>query len=72
MRNKERLARMWEQFVTEGSINEELNELVRESWLRSQAYRVDPYQPMGPVSLSESELIILRDTKKSYSRLHYH
>ncbi|GAX91715.1 sigma-54-dependent Fis family transcriptional regulator [Effusibacillus lacus] len=47
MRNKEQLKAMWEKFVSNRQLDPDLDELVRQSWLRSVAFGVDPFQPVG-------------------------
>ncbi|HZG84571.1 sigma-54-dependent Fis family transcriptional regulator [Paenibacillus sp.] len=47
MRNKELLTSMWERFIQDGSFDPTLDEVVAQSWQRSVAYGVDPYQEKG-------------------------
>ncbi|MBS4208221.1 sigma-54-dependent Fis family transcriptional regulator [Bacillus sp. FJAT-50079] len=51
---------MWEDFVYEGRLHEEVKFEVREAWLRSKAYGVDPHVKIGQALLSASELAALQ------------
>ncbi|KXG42998.1 sigma-54-dependent Fis family transcriptional regulator [Tepidibacillus infernus] len=56
MRDKEQLKKIWEEFVYEGKQAPALNEIVRESWLRSLSLGVDPFQEKGKDVLPKHEL----------------
>ena len=47
MRNKEQLTRIWERFIQDGAFDPSLDEVVAQSWQRSVAYGVDPFQEKG-------------------------
>jgi len=56
LRNKESLKTIWEKFVFNNQLDPALDELVKQSWLRSTSYGVNPRQQKGPVLLSQEQL----------------
>jgi transcriptional regulator of acetoin/glycerol metabolism len=61
---KEQLSDMWEMFVKDGILHPELDPIVKNSWLRSKQYKVNPFQTTGKEKLSEQDLQILLSNKK--------
>jgi sigma-54 dependent transcriptional regulator, acetoin dehydrogenase operon transcriptional activator AcoR len=56
LRDKERLKTIWEKFVYYNQIDPNLDELVKQSWLRSVFYGVNPHQEKGKKILSPKQL----------------
>ncbi|WP_340084247.1 sigma-54-dependent Fis family transcriptional regulator [Siminovitchia sp. FSL H7-0308] len=57
---------LWEDFVWHGQLHRAVKKEVREAWLRSKAYGVDPYIHRGTNVMSPSELKSLQLKKKEF------
>ncbi|MGG1399022.1 sigma-54-dependent Fis family transcriptional regulator [Bacillus salipaludis] len=61
---KEQLAKMWERFVMEGVLHEDMDPMIKRSWLRSKQFNVNPFQTIGIEKLSGRKLQTLLAEKK--------
>lgn len=56
MKDKEQLKVAWENFMFHHQLDPNLNELVKQSWIRSISYKVDCLQSEGPVVIPSGKL----------------
>jgi hypothetical protein len=45
----------WKRFIFENVLDEELSPIVKESWIRSKKWQVDPFQPYGHIKKIDME-----------------
>lgn len=64
MRDKAQLKSMWERFIHDSRLDPKLDKTIRDSWLRSKSYNVDPHQKQGGVHLTDRQLTDLLQSKK--------
>ncbi len=56
MRDRELLKVQWDRFITKNEIDPALDDVVKQSWLRSVSYGVNPLQKTGEACISRNEL----------------
>lgn len=46
---REDVKEMWKRFIFENELDEKLSPIVKDSWIRSKKWKVDPFQPYGHI-----------------------
>lgn len=54
-RQREDVKEMWKRFIFENELAEQLSPIVKDSWIRSKKWKVDPFQPYGHIKKIETE-----------------
>ncbi|RAK18243.1 PAS domain S-box-containing protein [Anoxybacillus vitaminiphilus] len=52
---REDVKEMWKRFIFENELAAELSPIVKDSWIRSKKWKVDPFQPYGHIKKIETE-----------------
>ncbi|PLT29881.1 sigma-54-dependent Fis family transcriptional regulator [Peribacillus deserti] len=71
MADQELLSRKWENFVKTGELDPEIDPIIRNSWIRSKKYEVDPFQTRGKGKLLLQDLEPLLQRKKELIQISF-
>ncbi|MGG4012776.1 sigma-54-dependent Fis family transcriptional regulator [Bacillus smithii] len=52
---REGVKELWKRFIFENELDDELSPIVKESWIRSKKWKVNPFQAFGPIKKIEIE-----------------
>jgi sigma-54 dependent transcriptional regulator, acetoin dehydrogenase operon transcriptional activator AcoR len=52
---REDVKEMWKRFIFNNELDERLSPIVKDSWIRSKKWNVDPFQPYGQIKKIETE-----------------
>lgn len=52
---REDVKKMWKRFIFENELTDKLSPIVKDSWIRSNQWKVDPFQPYGHIKKIQME-----------------